>query len=304
MRLHPLHPAGWVLDQLSHHGWQIIDLLAFTRSSTLVLATRYESGPVVVKAGFGSNHVLSAMDEHDRHAAYGFYWYQKLTPAERGLAREDFRHERDLTRSCHGAAHVVPLIDEGQCPEFDWYAMPHYRDGNLHAIMITESQATRIARTLRILADVAQGLDALHRRGIVHRDVYQENVLIDAGRGYITDLGAARRLDTPRGPRRRGPEVHWPPEYSLDYAQAGTAADVFSLAVLVYRILFEDIPRLRAPSPRRDISPTLTDTVISALAHDHRHRPTMTQFRDALREAATRASPPPRRETAAPDTPA
>jgi serine/threonine-protein kinase len=242
MKLHPLHPAAWVLDQLSEHGWHIVDLLAFTRSSTLVLAHRGHDDPVVVKAGFGSNHVLAAMDEHDRAAGYGFYWYQQMTPAERGLAREDFRHERDLARDCLGAAHVVPLLHEGDGDEFDWYAMPHYPDGNLRALVTAEPTPAGIGRSLTILADVADGLDELHRRGIVHRDVYQENVLLDAGRALITDLGAARRLSVPRGPRTRGPEVHWPPEYSLDYAGAGTAADVFSLAVLVYRVLFADLP--------------------------------------------------------------
>ncbi len=76
-----MHPAAWVLDHLAQQGWRTVDLLAFTRSSTLVLATRGDGEPVVVKAGFGSNHVLAAMDESDRAAAYGFYWYQQMTPA-------------------------------------------------------------------------------------------------------------------------------------------------------------------------------------------------------------------------------
>ncbi|WP_181724041.1 protein kinase domain-containing protein [Nocardia gipuzkoensis] len=280
-----MHPAVWVLDHLAQHGWRTVDLLAFTRSSTLVLATRGGDEPVVVKAGFGSNHVLAAMDESDRAAAYGFYWYQQMTPTERGLAREDFRHERDLALDCLGAAHIVPAIAEGQCPEFDWYAMPHYADGNLRTLM--SDDRAPIQRYLTILADAADGLDELHRRGIVHRDVYQENVLIDAGRGMITDLGAARRLDTPRGPRSRGPEVHWPPEYSLGYATATPAADVFSLAVLAYRVLFGDLPRLCGPRHRPDLPTALSEHVTAALACDPNDRPSMPQLRAALRAAAT-----------------
>ncbi|MFF5728235.1 hypothetical protein [[Kitasatospora] papulosa] len=51
MRLHPMHPAAWVLDQLRDAGWHIDDLLAFTRASTLVLAHRDGASPVVLKPG-------------------------------------------------------------------------------------------------------------------------------------------------------------------------------------------------------------------------------------------------------------
>ncbi|MFI2618496.1 hypothetical protein [Streptomyces sp. NPDC018584] len=57
MNLHPMYPAAWVLDQLRTDGWHISDLLAFTRANTLVRASRPGKEDVVLKAGFGSNHV-------------------------------------------------------------------------------------------------------------------------------------------------------------------------------------------------------------------------------------------------------
>lgn len=287
MKLHPMHPAVWVLDELAADGWQTHDLLAFTRASTLVLGCRGHDEPVVVKAGFGSNHVLAAMDTHDRPAAYGFYWYQQMSADEWGLARDDFRYERDLARNCFGATHIVPVLDEGTCGEFDWYAMPYYPDGNLRALLTENPTPASLARRLSILADVGDGLDELHRRGIVHRDVYQENVLVDeTGRGVITDLGAARRTSEPRGPRHRGPEIHWPPEYAGSYTEATPAADVYSLAVLAYRTLFADLPRLDGPRHHPGLSTTTTDHLTAALAHDPDDRPTMSHLRASLREAA------------------
>ncbi|MFE9328131.1 protein kinase [Nocardia sp. NPDC052278] len=291
MELHPLHPAGWVLDQLRRHGFHIQNLLAFTRSSTLVLAHRDGEESVVVKAGFGSNHVLAAMPEDDRAAAYGFYWYQQMSPAERTMARSDFHHESDLARECTGAPHVVPLLAEGQCEDFDWYTMPHYPDGNFATLMATAgTEPSALAGQLSILADIAEGLAELHGRGVVHRDVYQENILIDHGRGLITDLGAARRLNIPRGPRCRGPEVHWPPEYRTDYQSAGPAADVFSLAVFTYRVLLGDIPRLAVPPSFASIPTPLGAVLSSALSHSPADRPTMTEFRNALQRDAIRTT--------------
>ncbi|WP_286013480.1 MULTISPECIES: protein kinase domain-containing protein [Nocardia] len=286
MRLHPLHPAQWVLDQLHQHGWHTYDLLAFTRSSTLVLAYRGDQEPVVVKAGFGSNHVLAALPAADRPAAYGFYWYQQMSPEERALTRADFQHELDLTRAATGTPHLVPLLDYGHCDDFDWYTMPYYPDGNFRAVLVAKQP---VAQYLSILADVASGLAELHARGIVHRDVYQENILLHRGRGLLTDLGAARRLGTPRGPRHRGPETHWPPEYLTNYADAGPAADVYSLAVLTYRTLVGDIPRPTLPMPT-DTPTQLRDLLNAALAHIPADRPPMTCLRDILRHAAAQAS--------------
>ncbi|MFE0458141.1 protein kinase [Kitasatospora sp. NPDC058965] len=281
MNLNPLHPAAWVLDQVREAGWHVHDLLAFTRASTLVKASRPGQLPVALKAGFGSNHVLAELDDATRPAAYGFYWYAQLTEAERALTREDFHHEAELTRAAGGSDHVVPLLERGSCERFDWYTMPYCEGGNFRSVM----GDAPLAEGLGILADAADGLNNLHQRGIVHRDVYQENILIHGGRGLVTDLGAARRIDAPRGPASRGPEVHWPPEYAAEYAYATPAADVFSLAVLAYRYLVADIPRLHSASAPA-IPGGVGAMITVALAHTPADRPAMTELRNALRQAS------------------
>ncbi|WP_405427626.1 protein kinase domain-containing protein [Micromonospora sp. NBC_00617] len=296
MHLHPMHPAAWVLDQLRYAGWHVHDLLCFTRASTLVLASRNGTPPVVLKAGFGSNHVLADLDEATRKAAYGFYWYAEMTEAERALTREDFRHEIAVTHAAQGAEHVVPLLEQGSTDRFDWYTMPHFVGGNFGRYLTTALNRDQVTAGLSILADVAEGLRNLHERGIVHRDVYQENILIHDGHGLITDLGAARRTETSRGPAARGPEVHWPPEYATSYDRATPAADTFSLGVLTYRYLCADIPRY-GPSLLHTAPAGLRPIITAALAQAPEDRPAMRELRDALRQAATPAATPAQRSS-------
>jgi serine/threonine-protein kinase len=292
MHLHPLHPAAWVVDQVRDAGWAVRDLLSFTRASTLILASR-DGGPwVVLKAGFGSNHVLAELDEDTRRAAYGFYWYAQTSDHERALTRQDFNHEIAITRAASGTDHVVPLIETGATDRFDWYTMPYCPGGNFRPLLTTRSEHTNKAAGLRILADVAAGLHGLHEHGIIHRDVYQENILIRDGRGLITDLGAARHTHTTRGPASRGPEVHWPPEYATSYDRATPAADVFSLAVLTYRFVYGDIPRHSHSYPAAAPA-ALGPVITAALATTPTDRPTMNELRDALEHAATPAATPP-----------
>ncbi|NUK21936.1 protein kinase domain-containing protein [Streptomyces lunaelactis] len=276
-----MHPAAWVADQLGTDGWHISEILAFTRASTLTRAHRPGEDDIVLKAGFGSNHVLAELDPAERPAAYGFYWYAQMTETERALTRADFRHEAELTATAAGAEHVVPLLEQGSCERFDWYTMPHCDGGNFRAFMDVGKDTSQ---GLSILADVADGLSNLHQRGIVHRDVYHENILINEGRGLITDLGAARRLPTPRGPEHRGPEVHWPPEYLTTFHEATPAADVFSLAVLTYRYLHGDIPRLDGQTRPRIPEP-LGSVVTAALSAAVANRPGMDVLGASLRTA-------------------
>ncbi|MEY9956724.1 protein kinase [Streptacidiphilus sp. MAP5-52] len=286
MKLDPMHPAAWVLDHVTDSGFHVHDLLAFTRASTLLTASRPGSDMVVLKAGFGSNHVLAQMDPDSRPAAYGFYWYAQMTEAERALTRQDFRYERDTTLAASGTPHVAALLEHGDGDHFDWYTMPLADGGNFRTFMVSP-QAADHARGLAILADVATGLHALHQHGIVHRDVYQENILIHDGVGMITDLGAARRGTAARGPASRSPEVHWPPEYATTYDRATPAADVYSLAVLVHRYLCGDIPRL-GPAELPDVPAALRPVLAASLATDPAQRPDMAALRDALRTAADR----------------
>ncbi|HEV2347001.1 MAG TPA: protein kinase [Actinocrinis sp.] len=283
MHLDPMHPAAWVVEELRAEGWIVHDLLAFTRSSTLMAASRGSSTPLVVKVGFGSNHVLHQLSVEQRPAAYGFYWYQQLTDAERALSRDDFRYERDLTIAATSIEHIVPAVEHGTSEHFDWYAMPLCDGGNFRPYL-GDSKDRAIG--LRVLGDIAYGIAALHTHGIVHRDVYQENILIHGGRGLLTDLGAARRIGTPRGPRTRAPEPHWPPEYATAYDSAAAAADVFSLAVLVFRFLIGDLPRLDGKRDIPKLPSSLRQLVPAALRHDPGMRPVAAEIAEALYEAA------------------
>ncbi len=288
--LHPMHPAAWVVREVARAGWEVYRLLTFTRASTILLVSRDSEPPVVMKAGFGSNHVLAELDDDVRAAAYGFYWYQEMTAQDRALTRDDFRFEIDITRAASGARHVVPVLESGGTDRFDWYTMPHCPDGNFRSTLMAATAGgldpAGYAKGLSVLADIATGLVELHERGIVHRDVYHENILVSHGYGLVTDLGAARYVSTPRGPHARGPEVHWPPEYGTSYDTATPAADVFSLAALAYRFTCADLPRLYGMPHLDAVAPQLREALAAGLAHQPGPRPSMTELRDALREAS------------------
>ncbi|WP_437591891.1 serine/threonine-protein kinase [Sorangium sp. So ce1000] len=121
---------------------------------------------------------------------------------------------------------------------------------------LTFSRALVPSRAVRIAADLASGVDAAHRAGVIHRDVKPENVflvhaadgreivkLLDFGFSFIQDQGADRALH----PRVVGTPEYMAPEQAQG-APAAPAADVYSLGIVLYEMLAGRVP-FQGPYP-------------------------------------------------------
>ncbi len=87
--------------------------------------------------------------------------------------------------------HIVTVYEAGDSERGPWLAM-RLVDGPSLAQLL-ESREVDVARALRLLAQVAEALDAAHAAGLVHRDVKPSNVLVGPGdHAYLADFGLTR----------------------------------------------------------------------------------------------------------------
>ncbi|MEU6549616.1 serine/threonine-protein kinase [Streptomyces sp. NPDC046915] len=99
-----------------------------------------------------------------------------------------------------------------------------------------------------IVADVADGLAAAHKAGVVHRDVKPENVLLDmqgplgpggAHPALLTDFGVAKLIDSPK--RTRATKIIGTPDYLAPEIVEGlpprASVDIYALATVLYELL-------------------------------------------------------------------
>jgi hypothetical protein len=184
---------------------------------------------------------------------------------------------------------VVPIYAAGKEAGVPFIAMRYVAGADLAKRLVREGRLSPDA-AVGLIAQVANGLDAIHAAGLVHRDVKPANVLLsggdDAEHAYITDFGVARNVSTESGLTQTGRFVG-----TLDYVApeqiSGGAVDarvdVYALGCLLFKLLTGEVPfpkdgeaaRLYAhlndppPAPSLyvpEVSMALDDVVIRAMS--------------------------------------
>ncbi len=184
--------------------------------------------------------------------------------------RERFVDEARNT-SAIDHANVVPLYDFGEVDGLLFIAM-RLVDGSDLASLIKNGPLTP-DRALALLGQVAEALDNLHERGLVHLDVKPANVLVTSREStaehiYVADFGLTRRGAT--GHRTRGGDFLGSPTYASPEHLRGepvdARTDAYSLACVLFACL-AGRPPFQGPVPEviqghlnRDV-PALTDFV-------------------------------------------
>src|SRR3954451_5588856 len=156
---------------------------------------------------------------------------------------ERFRREaRAVGQFSH--PHIVGVIDAGEDDQRP-YIVFEYVEGETLKERIRRCGRLPVDESLAYAIEIARALGAAHARGIVHRDIKPQNVLIDEeGMAKVTDFGIARSLDeeglTADG-RVLGTTDYVSPEQALGHIVNGQS-DIYSLGIVLWEMLVGDVP--------------------------------------------------------------
>jgi serine/threonine protein kinase len=152
---------------------------------------------------------------------------------------ERFRREAKNAASLNHP-NVVQIYDQGRAKDGTYYiAMEHVPGGTLKERIAAEG-ALAPAEAAEIASQVAEALSIAHGRGIVHRDIKPQNVLLTAsGEAKVADFGIARAVSATTMTQTNhllGTAAYMSPE-QVRGERVGPSSDLYSLGVVLYEML-------------------------------------------------------------------
>jgi hypothetical protein len=220
----------------------------------------------------------------------------KVLPPE--LAAHAELRERFLreTRVAAGFSHpnIVPVHAVEEHGDLLCFVMG-FVDGETLGQRVRRAGPLNAAEAVRLLQEVAWALSYAHGRGVVHRDIKPDNILIEraTGRALVTDFGIARSTATTGATLTRVGEVVGTPEFMSPEQAAGERldgrSDIYSLGVVGFFAVTGRLPftadsaaalmamHLTQPAPhvatlRPDLPPALAAVIDRCLEKDPARR--------------------------------
>ncbi len=150
---------------------------------------------------------------------------------------------------------VVQIIDKGQVGQTYFFAMELINGISLREMLQNRSLSLKDA--LRIGAQIARGIDYAHEQNVIHRDLKPDNVLVDPrGHVKIADFGLAGMKGNEKNIALTATSVamgtvnYMAPEQRRDAKHVDHRADLYSLGVMLYEMLTQELPigRFRMPA--------------------------------------------------------
>jgi len=253
-------------DKLQVPGYEVVDVLGYGITSVVLRARHTLLGRQVALKLFRPEHVES-------------------TAADALLGEA-----RQVARVKH--SNVVEVYEVGRLQRRFWFVL-ELVDGPTLGARLREKGRLPEAVAIRIVRDVARALEAVHKAGLVHRDVKPGNILFSPdGVAKLTDLGlacdAARAKAATDGALFGTPQTMAPEQ--AQGLEVDHRADLYGLGATLYQALTERPPyedkdtvslvmaHVTAPIPdpralRPDLSPGLAELVMWLLAKSPSARP-------------------------------
>lgn len=167
-----------------------------------------------------------------------------------------FRREARLAASLNHR-NIVVLYDFDQAADGSLFIVMEYLNGEKLSDIIRRNGPLDVARATRLGLQIAEGLNAAHVAGVIHRDIKPDNIMV-AGTGNseevkLMDFGIARLRDTGKASQitRAGLIVGTPEYMAPEQVEGGDVSDktdIYALGVVLYEMLTGNVP-FKAATP-------------------------------------------------------
>ncbi len=208
--------------------------------------------------------------------------------------------------------HIVSLYRYGQADDLLYMAMQYVEGADLYSLLSDYREAGEFVApedAVRIIREICEALDYMHREGVIHRDLTPSNIMLDEdGHVYLADFGLALLRDIGTKGEIFGSPHYIAPEQAISSADAVPQSDLYAVGVILFEMFTGELPfdaqepldvamqhmSEEPPSPRMirpEISPELESVILKTLAKEsHQRYPSGVALVEALEGALNNPS--------------
>src|SRR5688500_6166121 len=185
--------------------------------------------------------------------------------------------------------HILPMLESGSAEGFLFYVMPYVEGQSLRDRLAKQGELP-VHDAVRLLTQVTDALSYAHTRGVVHRDIKPDNIMISGRHALVMDFGVAKAVSEASGRNQLttagvalGTPAYMAPEQAAADPNLDHRVDIYAVGVMAYELIAGRPPFVggtphqvlaahmtQAPDPlsrhRPGISPALEAAVMRCLA--------------------------------------
>jgi serine/threonine-protein kinase len=199
------------------------------------------------------------------------------------VLRADFARDEDFVRRFRLEArlaaslnhrNIITVYEFDQAEDGSLFIAMEYLEGRPLNEVIRQEGALPAGRAVRLGLQIAQGLEAAHRAGVIHRDIKPHNIMV-VGQDDIKlmDFGIARLMDAGSpGLTRTGVVMGTPAYMPPEQIEGGTITeqtDIYAFGIVLYELLTGSVP-FTAASPRAVLTKHLQEAPLPLRTVDPR----------------------------------
>jgi len=207
------------------------------------LRDRYRLERELGRGGMGAVYLAEDLKHHRKVAV------KVLRPdLAASLGTDRFLREIEVAAQLQHPT-ILPLHDSGQAGEYVFYIMP-YVEGESLRDRLARQRELPLDDAVRILCEVLDALAYAHGKGVIHRDIKPDNIMLTReGVAKLCDLGLAKlptKDDGDASGTRPGASMGTPyyiaPEQARGEQNVDTRADIYSLGSSFYHMVAGEVP--------------------------------------------------------------
>ncbi len=165
-------------------------------------------------------------------------------PKEDGVDFDKIGKELAVWKQLKGLPHIISVIELDRFEDYVYVVSDFADGGSLEKWLKTNGgKASTETEAVQIALEILTGLENLHGKGFVHRDLKPDNILLMNGRFCLADFGISREIKThSKATGTAGTMEYMPPEAFEKTPSVTPQTDIWAVGVILQRLLTGNLP--------------------------------------------------------------